>query len=313
MKKFLIRTGCFLLILLLPIIIGISLPTTPHASQSGFFSVYQKDSLLVHTKSPRIIFIGGSNLSYGLNSQIIKDSLHLNPINTGISQGLGIKYMLDNTLPFVKKGDIIVLIPEYFHFYNDYDYISMYTIHTALDIDKSKFKLLNFKQRLNSLQFIARISLSKFNPTEYVGFEVDPIDNRYSYNEYGDIFPHLKDTKIAYSEFPKDMYDVSMFNEEVIRKIIEFQNKVIELGGEFYISYCVIQDKSFINWEKIIKRVEEEFIKNEFTIIGTPERYILPDSLLSNSPGHPNKEGADIRTLLFLEDFKKTIMNAITE
>ena len=306
MKIFLFRTGRFLLILLLPILIGIFLPTTPRASKSGLFSVYQKDSLLVNTKSPRIIFIGGSNLSYGLNSQIIKDSLHLNPINTGISQALGIKYMLDNTLPFVKKGDIVVLMLEYEHFYRNFDYISIYLIHTILEVDKSKYKLLNFKQYLNGLKYISRLSLSKFKPTEYIGLEVDLIAGRDSYNEYGEIFTHLRKTRVAFSEYSKEEFDVSAFNEEVVRKIKEFKNNVFELGGVVYISYPGFQDKSFFNCEKAIKRVEEEFIKNELTIIGTPERYIIPDSLMHDSPYHPIKEGAETKTLLFIEDFRKT-------
>ena len=70
------------------------------------------DVRLRNAASPRLILVGGSNLSLGINSQMLKDSLALNPINTGISVGIGLCYMLDNTLKHVRKNDIVVVHPN---------------------------------------------------------------------------------------------------------------------------------------------------------------------------------------------------------
>ena len=50
-------------------LIGIFLPTTPRASKSLLMAEQNKKALLKNTNSPRIIFVGGSNLSFGLNSK----------------------------------------------------------------------------------------------------------------------------------------------------------------------------------------------------------------------------------------------------
>jgi len=74
MKKFAVKSILFLLAAVLVFGISMSLPSTPRAATSLLFAERQKDSLLKHTPPPRIIFVGGSNLSFGLNGQLIKDS-----------------------------------------------------------------------------------------------------------------------------------------------------------------------------------------------------------------------------------------------
>ena len=61
--------------------------------QDGYLQAYNKKcQLLEDTPSPRIIFVGGSNLAFGLDSQRIKDSLNINVINYGLHAGIGLKY-----------------------------------------------------------------------------------------------------------------------------------------------------------------------------------------------------------------------------
>ena len=64
--------------------IGVLIPASRTARESFLFSKIDKDSLLKNTPSPRIVLVGGSNTSFSIDSQILKDSLHLNPVNTRI-------------------------------------------------------------------------------------------------------------------------------------------------------------------------------------------------------------------------------------
>ncbi len=138
MSHFLRKVFWFLLPCFAFVVVGLWLPTTPRVSKSFLFAGLQKDSLLQYTPSPRIIFIGGSNLSLGLNSQMVKDSLRLNPINTGLTFELGLKYMLENTLQYIQPNDIVVLIPEYSLYYSDYDDASEMLLRMVLDANPPK-------------------------------------------------------------------------------------------------------------------------------------------------------------------------------
>lgn len=76
--------------------------------QDGYLQAYNKKcQLLEDTPSPRIIFVGGSNLAFGLDSQRIKDSLNINVINYGLHAGIGLKYMIDDISTMQEKVTLL--------------------------------------------------------------------------------------------------------------------------------------------------------------------------------------------------------------
>ena len=77
MRRFILQLIWFLMPIVILFVVGLLLPATPRASKSLLVANLQKDSLLENTKPPRVIFVGGSNLSFGLNSQMIKESLNM--------------------------------------------------------------------------------------------------------------------------------------------------------------------------------------------------------------------------------------------
>src|ERR1043165_5420686 len=105
MKDFLKQLLLFLLIPSLALLGLVYMPVTPRAKTSMLFEQLKKDSLLQHVPSPRLVMIGGSNLSMSLDSQQLKDSLKMNPVNLGLHAAIGLVFMLDHTEPYIKKGD----------------------------------------------------------------------------------------------------------------------------------------------------------------------------------------------------------------
>ncbi|MDR0682237.1 MAG: hypothetical protein LBG15_10390 [Dysgonamonadaceae bacterium] len=309
MKKFIIKVSAFTVITIgLFIVFLFLLPPTPRATGSHLFGAIKKDSLLLNVPSSRIIFIGGSNLSFGLNSQTIKDSLELNPINTAIHAGIGIKYMLENTLQYVQKGDIIVLIPEYQHFYRKWHHGSEELLRTILEINKSKIKLLSLNQIFNCIPFTGNLVLSKLDNFEYIPVE-DSKTGIYevnSFNRYGDAYLHWDMQRIDSFE-PDTIMIIDEYNPKVMQEIKKYNQKFQEKGTTLFISYPSYQDISFFNSEKAIKKIEQEYITSGLIILGTPERYRMPDSLMFDTPYHLNKTGVDYRTKLLIEDIRKHI------
>jgi hypothetical protein len=68
-----------------------------------------------------------------------------------------------------------------------------------------------------------------------------------------------------------------------------------------------LQDISFLNSQESIHRIEDEYIKRGFTVVGTPERFIIPDSLVFDGTVHLSKEGADYRTRRLIGDLTYVI------
>ena len=284
------------------LILGLSLPATPVTSKSLLFGALEKDSLLQNTLSPRIIFVGGSNLSFGLNSQRIKDELNLNPINTAIHAGIGLNYMLSNTIQYVKKGDIILLAPEYEHFYWDYNHGTQELFRTIFDVNPSKIRLLNLIQMLNMVKYIPKYTVSKFKPTEYINVKENMVYGVNSFNQYGDAYTHWELERRKFKPFPKIG---GKFNQSVMERIKEFQVEIEKRNAILLISFPSLQDISYFNMTEQIKKVEAEYIKNGLRVLGSSKRYMIPDEMMFDAPYHLSKNGVDYRTSLLIEDFKK--------
>ncbi len=306
MKSFLINITYFTIPLLIFILVGVLSPVTPRASQSLLMSAIKKDSLLQNTPSPRMIFVGGSNLSFGLNSKIIHDSLGINPINTGIHASIGLKFMMDNTLNYIRKGDIVILIPEYNHFYRDVDFGSVELLRMVFDVKRHNIKLLNDAQLLKLVPFIPKYAVSKYIPIEYTHLMIDPVYSVNSFNEYGDVFKHWDMEQQDFSPYGQIN---SAFEYDNIEMIKEFNSSIKEKGASLYITYPSLQATSYNNAAEQIKRVENELQKINLKILGTPEKYKIPDSMMFNTPYHLLKKGVDYRTKLFIEDFTKASKN----
>lgn len=301
MKRFLIKSILFFIPIPIFLLSGLVLPPTPRVSKSLIFANKKKDSLLLHTKKPRIIFVGGSNLSFGLNSFKVKELLNLNPINTAVQQSLGIKYMLENTLQYIKRGDIIVLAFEYEHFYRSYDYASETLLRTIFDVRPHNIKLLTLKQGRNLLQYIPKFTFSKFKPSEYWGFKEDDLHSTSSFNKFGDVDAHWSLEPPGYQ--PREIK--GNLNNHVLEKIKEFENIAKYKGATVYVTFPSLDEITFSNSKNKVLLVEKYLNNFDFKILGSAEKYIMPQEMMFNTYYHLNKNGLENRTKLFIEDFKK--------
>lgn len=303
-RDFLIKVFTFLIILLSIFLFGFFLPATPRASQALLFGKIKKDSLLQSfSSSPRIILIGGSNLSFGINSKIIKDSLGHNPINTAIHANIGLINMMDNSLPHIQPGDIVIIAPEYQHFYGSYAFGREELLRTIFDVSPNQWDKLRKEQWLSVNRFIFKYALSKLDPREYFKGKENDIYGVNSFNQYGDVFKHWSLKK-------KDFLPTSIsgeLNSLVIDEICIFRRKVIEKKANCFITFPVLQSLSFEKNINKILEVERELKKRGLPLLGNPERYQLPDSLMFDTPYHPSKKGLDSRTQLLIADLKKEL------
>jgi hypothetical protein len=301
MRKFIYNTLIFLFILSILVFTGLFLPATPRISNSLFFAENNKDLQLSKVSRPRIIFIGGSNLSFGLNSQMIKDSLKLNPINTGLHQGIGLEYMLDHYLNKIKSGDIVVVSPEYHQFYDKNSYGGEELLPMVFDVTSFNLNKIKFKQWQNIYKFIPSYSLSKFLPFEYYGFTKSNIYSVYSFNEFGDVFTHWK---LSNQKITAVNAVGENFNFSIITDLKKFQKNVLERGALLYITFPGFQATSFEKCKNQIKQIEHQLKINGFTILGTPEKYKIPDDMMFDTIYHLSKKGVDFRTNLLILDIR---------
>lgn len=306
MKRFLFGIVSFCSILGLILLAGILLPATPRSKNNMLAFKPSKDSLLINTEQPRIIFMGGSNLVFGLNSGIIKDSLKMNPINNGLAISLGLVYLMDDILPYIKEGDVVVLVPEYHNFYGDQAFGSNDFFRFLMDIDKTGFTRLE-KKHLPNLVFksIPSYFQSKFIPKNYFYDIKKDFYGKQIFNEYGDSDFHwtLPQQKVNTLRPFKEKFNFALMGR---LKAFDFQIK--KRGAILIVTFPGCQETSMKVIEKQVELVEKELRKSEVLVIGSPERYTFSDSLMFDQAYHLNKVGVDIRTQLLIEDLKPIII-----
>lgn len=293
MKKFLNKILIFWAIIALMVVVSLLLPATPKSSNNYIFSKTNKDSLLQTINSPRIIIIGGSNIVYGLNSQIIKDSLGLNPINAGLSATVGLIYMMENTLNYVKPRDIVVVVPEYQQFFGNFAYGAQDLLRLLVDVDPSGFSNLQLRQWINIIKKSPDYFVSKFNPKQYFFFDVNPVYGRNIFNEYGDSNFHWKLEPIKFEPYN---FNEKQLNYSVFNAIDDFNRKLIERGAVLFVTFPCFQTTSYNINEEAIIQVEKEFMNRDLIVLGSSERYMMPDSLMFDTPYHLTLEGVNLRT-----------------
>ncbi|NME71096.1 hypothetical protein [Flammeovirga aprica] len=305
MNTFIKNSFKFLLLLTAVIVIGIFLPPTPKASKSLLFSKVAKDQLLINTPSPRIIFVGGSNLSFSLNSQMIQNTLQLPVLNLGIKESIGLRYDLASIKRYIRKNDIIIIIPEYTQFYIKSSDCSKELSSTILDLNKADITLLDREQIPNFIKAIPSYAFSKFNIFDYLFYTESEIYSVHSFNQFGDANAHWG---LEQRPFPPiEIKDASEYNHDILQAILNFEKDITEKGAQLFLSYPAIQALSFNNSSERIQKVKEEFQKANFKIIGSPDRYVFGNELMFNSPYHLTKMGVDLRTSLLITDIKNSV------
>ncbi|MFR9165857.1 MAG: hypothetical protein ACLVKO_06455 [Dysgonomonas sp.] len=258
MKKLFKNIIAFLACFFVVALIIILLPPTPKTKESLIFSSEQKDSLLLNTPEPRIILVGGSNIAMGMNSRIIKDSLNLNPINTGFHAGVGLKFMLDHVEPYLRKGDVLILIPEYNQFYNRSLYGNEVLLRMILDVSFTNAKQLDINQWFNIMQYLPNYLKSKVNLSNYV-YSEESLEKEYlakSFNKYGDAVAHWNLPKTTNAK-PLSL-DQKNYNPKAMQYMHNFIDRASMNGVKVYVSYPGMRENELKNIvfeiEKIYKK-----------------------------------------------------------
>lgn len=273
----------------------------PINKNAYLYAYNKKYKLLEETPSPRIIFIGGSNVAFGLDCKRIKDSLHINVVNAGLHAGIGLKYMLDDIALYVRKGDIVIWAPEYTHFYGDMAG-QPETIAGIMSITKFKnVGMLNTSQWINVLKGIPsdlgiRIIPPKNTPRAYKAS---------NFNEYGDEVNHwtLSSIPIATPTKFKDGLNVAMCNYFIDRlKELQMRCNVIVVPPAY-------RQAAFDINKKNVQEVTEFLNREGFPFAISPQESVFLDEYIYDSDNHLNKKGVDRRTTLLIKYLKNVLLN----
>lgn len=250
----------------------------------------------------RIILIGGSNVAFGINSQLIQEELNdeYEIINFGVHAGAGLKYYLDIVKPYVKDNDIIVLLPEYEHFFNESFYGGDVLIE-MIEFYPQSIKTLSFKQ-IKGMANNFNLYLFSDKIKRLLEHEVDP-PNYKRFNEKGDLISHLDKEGIDITKLDKILNGKREYNSNAISYINSFSKELETKNVKVVFDFPPIPENMYeVEPYNLIQ--EKLYSDLDIEIIGDKENYIYPANYFYDTCYHLLKEGREIRSNQLAEDIK---------
>ena len=277
-------------------------------SASSIFGAFPaKHQLLSASTSPKIIYVGGSSTSMGINSKMVVDSFHMPVVNNGLSGFLGLQFIIDDVEPYINKGDIVVLMSEYTAYENTPD--NEFNGHEELlpvlfSILPAEKKYVNYGQWLHMSKFLPHYTFSKIKQVFYN--PADGMYNKNAFNTYGDFTAHWGMANMTVKPQEPCKGDEQV-HPDLIPFLKSFQKYISDKGARLYILPPPLQATSFTNQTFIIDKISTEFKKAGLPLIAEPADYKMDDQYFFDYCYHLDKKGVDIHTQYIIRDLKKVI------
>ncbi len=285
------------------------LPSLGRAFDYDYDSVLaDKYMRLKYSEGKRIILVGGSNLTFGINSVMLKERFNsYDIVNFSGSYHYGIITPFELIKANVREGDIVIFIPEYHNttygecessMITNWQYIeSNYAMLEDINIQNTPVLLQQFTKYLDRKRAILPGKL-KNSDSVYV---------RSGINGYGDLMVYRKHRTGLDIALPNKKIVTAAGMDRYNNVCKELTEKGVEClfsfpsihGGDEYRDYIENQTKEFMTLLK--DKLNPEYC----TIISKCSDFSFDVKLFYDNKYHLTLEGAKERTKVLIRDLEK--------
>lgn len=291
MKKFIIAIIAFLCICSIFIIVinsvNISTNLDPQTNYMG--AIIDKHKTAINIKPPKIVFLGGSNVAFGIDTETLESKLKMPTVNLGLHAGLGYSFMFQQLKSVLHDNDVVFLIPEYF--IGEEGNYKLKKNTQEIFVESNQFKFFSFYDEL--LYLFENTHRKLVNKPPY---QIDEKEDYYrrGFNNHGDVIfhlnrnskPHLSDT----GSFEYAYWDgIAALNElyaEESKKNVKFVYMFPAYPKTYYLKNRDAIEHLYVDLRTNLK----------FKILGEPKSFVFDDSLFYDTAYHLNKSGRAKRT-----------------
>ena len=249
MKSFLLKLTVYLGVLAAFLAFVFAAYTKKFPPEKSFYMASRDKHLRLETlPSPRLIFIGGSSMAFGMDSGLVGQRLGFHPVNMGLNAGVGLEFMLQEEEPFVRPGDVVLLAPEYNTFEKFYHPEPEYVVR-LIECRPSVLRALTAGQLKYLLDYGYLHHLGRVIRT--VGGQSERIldggnyqhTQRHSFNENGDVVSHhnVVGPKLGANRFK---FTASPVAFTAIEHLNRFERKCQARGARVFYSHPPYEQRS---------------------------------------------------------------------
>lgn len=299
----------------------------PWFSRAGYFaSLEDKHRLLASTNSPKVVFVGGSNLALGLDSQKVHEKLQRPVVNMGLCVQFALPYLLEEVKDNIGAGDLIVLSPEYDLLEHHphvipsmllnmpvlYPESTKWILRAYLSDPERGMKLLDmvrlwFSTKWKSFGPVCKFAVRRKLKPEMLENQDVPHTRtgRMYFNQYGDYLEHLG--RSVGWEVPQVDLAEFVVCDQALGQLKRFREFAAQRGARVILIPPPIPSKNhpaeLTAYDELLRLQKETGIE----IVGTPRRYTLPVQKFYDSCYHLMREGREVRTRRVIEDLQRSL------
>lgn len=296
MKRFLIRCSFFLLLVLALLALALFLIPNTKIPDNSLFASHDKHQRLSTLDSPKVVLVGGSNLPFGIKSQMIEAAVGKPVVDMGLHAGLGLNFILSEVEKDIHQGDIVIVSPEYHHFlsrsmFNGEDVLAA----LLFDVNRDCLQYVKPGQWLALSPNLCLYSSKKIiNISSKAVDDFEELFTRDSFNSYGDEVAHYGLASTVHSG--KEPALEGPVYRKAVRRLARFRDYVEAKGAGFILVACPYPEEQFAMDGQVIEEIVEAVEAAGMVFQVRPEACVFPDSLMFNSFFHLTGEGAEMRT-----------------
>lgn len=313
MKQFILKT------ILMSLLVAVTLGAVAVVNRQFFLDdVYLmefpvKERLIAETPSPKVVILGGSNVAFGVDSKVLSDSLGMPVVNAGLHAGLGLRFIMDANTPWLRKGDILVIMPEYGHLLGNTTGGNSTTVglipyfasaREMADLDKDQWTSVCKGWGRETLKMFVDGAKNSLRPKN---------DGKYQYlksgfDERGDEVSHRHMESdmdmLHFKSSPSFTTFYGKYFPEFVSEVRSLQNRGIQviLLPPAILKGSLAADRGMIN--QLSRRLSEVGIPYAAPL----DTFAYPNELLYNSEYHLNAAGVKLNTIHILSAVKPKIV-----
>lgn len=266
--------------------------------------------LLENTPSPRIILVGGSNVSFGIDAELMQRTLGIPVINDGLHAGLGLA-PLRELQEYIRKGDVIIISLEYNLFaYQDVMNGDPAFLSDWIEYVPRRVKYLSnpWKEAPGIYAIMLQRKINRKVNTYLFGGSLNDVRDIFVGTKYdlnGDFIGHLQETSTNRQKIPATPYPVSGLQEDIFLFLENFNQIAREKGARVYFEAPASrQSNCKATGQAQMANFFKTFTERSSIPILTPfDEVCLPNKYFFDTEYHLNAEGRELRTKRLIENW----------
>ncbi|MDE6271988.1 MAG: hypothetical protein K2M31_03170 [Muribaculaceae bacterium] len=296
MKKFLSKISLFFL--LVAVLTGLwgwyAFTFEPKNSDSYLAAHSNKMARLDTLSSPRIILVGGSNVAFGFDSGRISDSLQRNVQNMGVHASIGLRYTMDQTARGLRKGDVVIIMPEYEQFFFEYNGSGDIPARTFLYSPPGSWRDLNFFQIINIIDGFPKMEIARREERKSTPGNSGWNYSARNFNTFGDESAHWEADSMTFD------FDLTLLPDSPDHyAVADFASKVKDWrnnGYEVFLLWPSTQRENFTRNYPQLRSLEKALEEKGISFDCSPETFLHDASEMFDSDYHVRYPGVRSNT-----------------